>query len=50
MGGAALTGTQPSGGEREENKGQTDVKHKILEKQRKTYVSIYIWTEGTLKD
>lgn len=50
MGGAVLTGTEPSGRESRENKGQTDVKHKIFEKQRKTYVSIYIWAEGTLKD
>lgn len=32
MGGAVLTGIEPSGRESRENKGQTDVKHKIFEK------------------
>lgn len=51
MGGAVLTGMEPSGRERE---GKTRARQmwntRFLKKQRKTYVSIYIWAEGTLKD
>lgn len=51
MGGAVLTVMDSSGRDKEENKGQADVKNKgFLKQQGEMYVSIYVWTERTLKE